>query len=449
MRILVGIGLTVFAFTLRAQEVDALTLKDLVTSAIESNYDIALVSYESELSELKGEDLSILLPQINFSSSYFNYVVDVPQYIFPADEGAVLSGGTTNGYYPVFLGLKHNMTADLSLRQRIFDVRFFGRDVGRTQLSDLANSQLDQKKEQIAADLANAYFQWKWTESNGSILAFNQERLQQLMAIIRRQITNQMATSFDSVRVSRELQGLAIQSQKLDASSQLLARRIRQLSKVGATQQAQLVTPLETPLLTPAETSGGAISPQSQTLSHAMSLNDLQQRANRLSGVPTLDFFGHLYWQSQSPTINVFGDGYWNNLSSLGVQLSVPIYNGEKTNRETQRLKLEASMLELRQQQLDEGEALLLQKAQNDLEFARSSLLLERQWQEQLQTELTLQERRFQEGLIGINELLASRAELMTSEQQVNTYLLNVRQAEIEILQIKGQLVDSILANEE
>jgi outer membrane protein TolC len=114
-----------FVSAQNARDTVSYNLKQLLTIAGENNKDLQLVRLDLQKSNQQiALKKSAFLPKIDAFADYFWYWHNVPSYIFPENEGNILSGGTSDGFYPVSIGLPNNFLAGVSLSQRIFDFSY-------------------------------------------------------------------------------------------------------------------------------------------------------------------------------------------------------------------------------------------------------------------------------------------------------------------------------------
>ncbi len=77
------------------------------------------------------------LPKVDAFADYFWYWGNVPMAIFPENEGNILSGGTSDGYYPVSIGLPNNFLTGVSFSQRLFDFSYLSSGKSKEVFSTL------------------------------------------------------------------------------------------------------------------------------------------------------------------------------------------------------------------------------------------------------------------------------------------------------------------------
>ena len=128
-------------------------------------------------------------------ADYYWYWGNVPMAIFPENEGNILSGGTSDGFYPVSIGLPNNLLAGVSLSQRLFEFSYLSSGKSKEVFSAIESDKLKEKKEQLFYDVAVCYYEISQLAAKEDFIDFNIKRINRMIEILQIQLNNQMTDS--------------------------------------------------------------------------------------------------------------------------------------------------------------------------------------------------------------------------------------------------------------
>ena len=129
------------------------TLKEAIAHALENNYAAINSSRDIEAAKKKKwETTTIGLPQINSNINYQNNLV-IQKSVVPAE----FFGGNPGEFQEVEFGVKHNMTANASLNQLLFDGSYLvGLQSAKTYLKISENAK-EKTNQEIKEIVINSY----------------------------------------------------------------------------------------------------------------------------------------------------------------------------------------------------------------------------------------------------------------------------------------------------
>ena len=176
-------------FNIQAQDTSWYDLKRCISYALENSYlnKSNLIDAEERYSEYRTAK-SKILPSIDFYMDYYKYFNDLPTYIFPSEEGNILSGGTSEGPYPVGLGLPHNLNAGLDINQVIFDRNFILTQDLEKNMEKLDQLQDQFSRETIIYDVTLNYYKLASLNTKKELMLYNLERLSRIEELVDVQI---------------------------------------------------------------------------------------------------------------------------------------------------------------------------------------------------------------------------------------------------------------------
>ncbi|GEM_PF-2454949 len=417
-------------------------LKSSIKKALQNNYLIKNQNIDNQIN-LNNYSLqrTAYNPHIKGFANYYYYPGDLPLYIFPEEEGSILSEGTSNGVYPVPLGLRHNYMVGINFEQTLFDADFFLKNKS-SNLVNATNQLLTQKVEgEVIYSVAKAYFEILRNQKKGESILFNQKRLDVSESIIRKQIQNEMAPQTDLEEISLKKKKLRISYEKLISGIEKQENYLKFLMGIEHNEEIEIVWDFDDFSLGLIDSLELTDHPNNKLIEKNIESNQIRQKVISNEKLPELKAYANLIYQSQGENINPFGDKQnWYSPSTIGLTLSIPIMNGSEKNTRIENLKLEQLKSEAQKAQNDAYLQMMYDNAITDLEISKKNV-------EEKNLNLELQQRlykrkqeMFAKSMITINDLLEAEAALIEAENEQTDakfdYLLN----QIEVLKTTGNL---------
>lgn len=430
-----------------SQDPDTFTLQDCIEYALENSYLQRSRALETRLRMATvNQKKAKFLPHVDSYADYLNYFSDLPTYIFPEQEGSVLSGGTSTGFYPVELGLPHNLNIGLKINQVIYDQDFFLSSKLKNNLTSIndLNSQLT--REEIIFNVSQTFYQAASLKSQMTLIDFNFDRLERIEKMLESQIENGFARESEKNKI-------------LINRSKLTTRRNQ--AQLGLDQMLdylkfQLGMPVDRELNISTEDilfEGSSIPDTSrisqniklQLLESRMEVNQLEEQEIRNDYYPRLNAFAQFRFQAQRDAFNFFsGDESWYLINFFGVRLDIPIIHGGEKRKNLELKEIESSQMELDKLRLVENLKMEYTHAKNallnsiqEVELKKENVRLAKKSYEETSA-------LFEEGLVMLNELLENEAVYRELETEWMTAKYEKKIAELKYLKTTGNLLNYI-----
>lgn len=414
----------------------AFTLEEAITHALENNYQAINASRDVDAAKKrKWETTTIGLPQVNANVNYQNNFV-LQKSVVPAE----FFGGNPGEFQEIEFGTKHNMTANATLSQLIFDGSYLvGLQSAKVylQISENAKEKTDIEIREVVTNaygnvlLANesvkvlesnkkildqTLFETQETFKNGLIEEENVEQLQITLSQINSSLSNAKRRSEIALNMLKLVLGIDIENElTLKDNLDELANKNIDLATLSSEFNVQ------------------------DNIDYKISLNT--QESNRLllkleksKALPNLAAnlnFGYNSFSNEFSFLE--SDQKWFNYSNLGVALNIPIFSSLGRSARTQQAKI---AYEQSKTQLKETEQQLLleyQTARNDYEYSVEQYQVSKD-------NLLLAERierkqgvKFKEGISSSFEYTEAQRQLYATQQ---TYL----QSMIDVINKKTAL---------
>jgi outer membrane protein len=410
-------------------------LKQLIILAQENNKDLQLVRLDLQKSKMQIEiKKSAYLPKVDAFADYYWYWHNVPTYVFPENEGNILSGGASNGLYPVSIGLPNNFFAGVSLSQRLFDFSYLSAGKSKEVFTAIETGKINEKKEQLIYDVAVCYYEISQLAAKQDFINFNIKRIGRMIDILQIQLNNQMTDSLQLLDLQLKNAELELTKNELISGLQSKTNYLKIL--VGLPDSIAIdYGKLDYSSVMEFKPDSANIESSTQLilLKQAQSMNNLSQKQVEAEYLPTLDFRLNFLWNFQSQDLGFFSDhAYGNNMSTLGLKLNIPIYHGSEKKKKIQELEISNHMLDLQKEKLKEGYGLQYTNSVNKLEFKTAQFLQQQKLTQLKKRYFEKADERFEQGILPVKDLLDAQSGLMEAQMKSAEILYDVKLAELE-----------------
>ncbi|MFH0881529.1 MAG: TolC family protein [bacterium] len=376
-------------------------LSSLVEEALSSNPSLLAARESVSQAEIQIEQArSGLLPTAALSASYTR-----PSYIPEANlgSGRMLKFGTDN-----------QINTQLSANYPFFT---WGRTQASVHIAELnaqtARDAEEQARRAVTLAVARSYFgislakeALRWAEENASLLD-NQ------VALVKAQYKGGFASDFDVLRMEVELSG---------AQSEIVNRR-KQVNRLEVALNRLLGRPLTAPVdsdislpesppgdLDTTEVSTAVLQHlELKMLRRSFDLYTEQEKITKtgwLRPMPSA-FFSWVIRNGQFPDVEAFQDSW-----SLGVSLSIPLFDGWLTKRKLEEITISRRSLQAKEQDKNAEIEQSILDSRLDLAEALQQIEIGRKSFEQANASYTIALNRYKNGGIGSLDLIEAQRTL-------------------------------------
>ncbi len=424
-------------FSQESEESRSFSLQEAITFAVDSSYN-AINARKDVLAAMKQkwETTADGLPQISANVDYrYNPVVQVTP--LPAE----LTGGEPGTFVPVQFSPRQNMNASATLNQLIFDGSYIvALRAAKTFLKYSANfeekTQLEVRKAVVEAygnvllmeesigiierNLTNAESNLKETRAiyiNGLAEEEDVEQLEITVLQLQNELRNAKRNYVITQETFNFVLGLPIETKVdfTDDLNQLASNNL--MSKDLLTENPELDDNIDIKIA-----------------ENLVQQRELEWRLEQSKALPTLSAFANYGYTAFGEEFNFLGsDADWFDFSTIGVNLSIPIFSSLKRTARSQRAEIALEQAEVELTQSTQQIKLQANRAQSDFKFATESFITS-------QKNLDLAERIEQKNEIKFKEGIATSFELRQAQQQLYAAQNEYLQAMLNIITAKAQL---------
>ncbi|MBX3256488.1 MAG: TolC family protein [Chitinophagaceae bacterium] len=423
----------------RASAQETLTLQQALHFALEHKAEAQKAKLDVENAQyLIDETRGSALPQISGSGTLtYN-----PMLQKSALPGEII--GKPGETMMVALGQKWQSNAVLSVNQQIFNQAVFTglKAAKNTREFYQINSTLTD--ETLIEKVAGAYYQVFQLQQQLQTIQTNLDNTIKTQKVISGLVDAGLAKKIDLDRTVVAVNNLEAGRQQMVNSLQLSENALK--FAIGMEMDKDIVLPNEN-----FEVNASILmdEPNVENRSEIKLLNkqsellELNRKAKIAAYYPTLSFSGNLGYLGMGPYFPVLNNNKqvnWSGFSGLGLNLSIPIFNGGTT-----RARINQSEIDIKKLKADMEDTKLALALANDnarAQIKNSLLTLDTNKRNIGLAKDVLENTKnnYQNGLSNLTELLDAEKAYADAQNNYTTSLLNYRIAEIQVLKANGNL---------
>lgn len=464
-------GLLLLSVVLQAQTVAtvdttkpkqyAFSVKQAVDYALKNNANVknALedVLYQAQVNR---EITANAYPKINasFGTTYNPNVATqvIPNFISPATYQVLIDEGVRNGsgnaiqmpgdfgFVAAQFGTKFSATAAVSLTQILFDGQVFVGLQARDAAMRFANKKAEVTEEMIRVNIHKIYYQLVVSKTQTELLDANIERLEKLLHDTRIIYENGFAEKLDVDKLNVQLTNLKTEKQKILNSISNGYYGLKVLMGMPVKDELVLTDKLTDDQIKDGILEGGNYKYENRKdFQYALigkELNEYNIRRYKLSQIPTLLLNGQYAKNAQRRQWNFTGKGDWFTISSVSLNLNIPIFNGFYTKSKIQQTKIQLRQTENQIEALKLSIDNEVETARNNFRSAIATMDFQKKNMELAEKVYQQTKKKYEVGTGSQTEINAAQVELKTAQTSYITALYDAVIARIDYLKATGKL---------
>ncbi|MGI0106523.1 TolC family protein [Salinimicrobium sp. WS361] len=427
---------TGFAF---AQDPVDLNLNDAVSYALEHKAEAEKARLDIKSADAKiAEVRASALPNLSASANT-TYNPLLQENVLPGD---VL--GKPGEDLVVAFGKEWTSNATAQLTQTLFNQQVFTGLKAAKSTKEFYQLNAQLTNDEIIERVANAYYQVYQAQQMLENLQSNLELTEQTVEIVQGLFENGLAKKIDYDRTKVALNNLIANRQQVLNSVALSENALKFMIGMPIGQEIRLPERTFDPVILPEINPQMVERTEVQLLNKQLELLNWQKKASIAEYYPSLALVANYGWLGQGDVIPV-GNGedkgvYWSDISAVGVNLSIPIFNGgatkarvkqnqfeiEKAREDLEDTKLAMELAHANAVAQLENNLLTIQTQEENVELAREVF-------EDTQNNYGL-------GLASLNDMLDAERDLAEAKNNLTNARLDYKLAEVQLLRSQGQL---------
>ncbi|MEC5394971.1 TolC family protein [Bergeyella sp. RCAD1439] len=421
------------------QESRVLTLSEAISYALEHKADaekarLNIQKGDAQIAEVKAN----AYPKLTFNSSTA-YNPLLQQTVLPGEMF-----GLPGQKVKVAFGQKWTSMNQVQLTQMLFSQAVFtGLKAARsTKEFYLINEQLTQ--EQIIEKVANAYYQVYQAEQMLANAQSNLTITDQTIKIIGGLYEAGLAKKIDYDRTVVAKNNVESGVQQYRNAVLLSENALKFIIGMPMEQEIELPRESFDPMVLLEETASPGERTELKVLHKQLELLEWQKKASEAEYYPTVALAANYGWLGQGkrfPFTNGTDNGvFWSDMASIGLSISVPIFNGFSTRSKIENNKIEISKAQADLRDTELALDMAYKNATTQLENNRVTIGMQERNVKLAEEVLANTRSNYQYGLATLNDILDAERDLTESKNNLTTAKLNYKLAEIELLKSQGKL---------
>jgi outer membrane protein TolC len=448
-------------FTVEAQERHELSIQQAVEYARKNSVPVKNALIGIQLQKQQNREITAAaFPQINGNmGANYNPNVTVqqfPNFIAAATYGVLESEGVKNGsggnivspsdfgLIAAAFGTKFNANYGVSLDQLLFDGQVFVGLMARKTSIDYATKNVEVTEENIKANIYKIYYQLSAGKEQLRILDANIALLTRLRDDNQKMFENGFAEKLDVNRASVQLANVETQRTKALNTVQNGYLGLKLLMGMPIKDSVILTDSVTYENIKDGVLENTAYNyvdrKEYQLADLGKKLREFDISRYKLTKAPTVSLSSNYSRISQSNKFNFFGGANWFPSSSIGLKISIPIFDGfaRSARIEQARLRLEQTQNDIENLKLTIDKD--VNQGLNDYRTALQTLDNQKRNIDLAQLVYNQAKLKYEQGLGSTLEITSAQNDLQVAQSNYILSLYDAINAKVDFLKATGKL---------
>lgn len=434
------IGLCLANLNVFAQESEVLDL-DMETAlriAHDNNPTIKIAELEIQRVDYsRKETIGSLLPNLNAGGQYTDNVMK--QVMFMPESFAALMGGQKY----MEIGYKNSYVGSISTQLPIINFSLWQMIKNKQNDIDMIIEQSRSSKIEMTKQVKDAYYAVLLSKSALDVLNQSHENAMETLKSIENSYIQGVVSEYDFIRAQVNVNNLNPALINAKNGLELARMNLIMILSIPADQEIRITQELESfndkvNLLKDID-NNEALAQNSDLKILDYNIIGLRNQLKLINTqyYPTLTAMGSYMYQTQAEDFK-FNNYTWIGSASVGLQLSVPIFNGFTKLYQAKQVKLAIKGLEIQRGYAEEGINLQVKSALNTMKAAREQLIVNKDAINQANRGYDIAKVRYQVGSGTILELNDSELSLTQSKLNYQQSLYDFLSAQANLEKVMG-----------
>jgi outer membrane protein len=380
----------------------------------------------------------------------------LPNFIGPAtyqvlvDEGVKDGSGnpivmpSDFGFIAAQFGTKFSATAGISLSQILFDGQVFVGLQARDATLRFQRKNVEVTEENIKANIYKIYYQLVASRTQMSLLDANIELIVKLLSDTRAIYENGFAEKLDVDKVSVQLANLQTERNKVLTAISNGYYGLKMLMGMPVHDELVLTDTLNEQQIREGilENSVYAYEDRKeyQYAQIGKELNEFNIKRYKLSQIPTVSLNGNYAKNAQRDKWNFFGKGDWFTISTVNLNIAIPIFNGFYTKSKIEQARIDLQKTENRIDALRLSIDNEVASARNNFTTAIATLEFQHKNMDLAQSVYLQTKKKYEVGTGSQLEINTAQRDLQLAQSNYITALYDALSARVDFLKATGKL---------
>ncbi|MGV3629739.1 MAG: TolC family protein [Bacteroidota bacterium] len=413
-----------------------LTLQQCIQLGLSNNSGLLKSKLEIDrAAAMKSETRSNYLPQVNGSVQLIDNL-KLQTSILP---GEII--GQPGTQVAVQFGTTYNVVAGIDAKQVLFDQSLIYAMKITEQSTKISEISAKKTEEQLIYDIASAYYAAQVSFTQKKLIESNLSQVDTLLRLTQIQFDNDFAKQLDLDRLTVNKTNLQTElaTSKTNYEQQLMLLKYY--------MGVPLETAIELPEVTENETAVAIIDPEALNNTDILlmqaqrDLYGYNLRQIKAGYLPSLSMSFHSALQVQQNDLRIFNqNANWFPNSYIGVNLSVPIFDGLAKNSRVQQTNIQIRQSELDEKYLTESLKMQRANARNTLNANKAALESQLRNIELAKRVYETTETQFVGGIASMSDLVNAETSLRDAQTNYLRALVQVKLSELDLIKSTGNI---------
>jgi outer membrane protein TolC len=418
----------------------AFSIQQVVAYAQLHNVQVKNALLDLQIQQQTNRDITAAaLPSVTGSINTTDYL-KIPTSLLPGQ----VFGQPAGTYIPVQFGTKYNSTANIQLQQVLFDGQVFIGLQARSTSIDWRKKYAEVTEETIKTNIHKIYYQLVVSKTQLDLLDANISRLGKLEHDTRELYKNGFAEKLDLDKIAVQLANL--QTEKLKATNNIEIGYLGLKTLMGMPVKDTLILSDKLNEDQIREDFSNDTSYQYtdrkdfQYLQLTKKLNEFNIKRYKLSYYPVASLTGSYSKNAQRNEFSFFEKGDWFTTSYIGLNITVPIFDGFAKDSRIKKSKFELAQTEnqISNLQLSIDNEVLQSKI--NFRSAVSTMNYQKKNMDLAETVYNQTKKKYEIGTGSNIEITSAQTDLITSQTNYINALYAAIIAKVDYLKAIGKL---------
>lgn len=412
------------------------SLKQAIEHAIQNNYTAINANRDIEVAKKKKwETTTIGLPQLNANVNYQNNI-EIQKSVVPAE----FFGGNPGEFTEVAFGTRHNMVANATLSQLIFDGSYLvGLQSAKVylQISQNAKEKTDLEIREI---VINAYGNVLLARESVKVLENNKKTLEKVVFDTNETYKNGLTEEENVEQLQITLSQVKSSLSNANKRAEIALNMLKLVLGIELNETVNLTDNLDTLAIQNIDlvTLNSEFSVQNN-IDYKIGLNSeessrLLLKLEKSKALPSLSANFNFGYNAFSNTFSFLErDQRWLNFTNVGVGLNVPIFSSLGRTARTQQAKIAYEQAKTKLKETEQKLLLEFQSAKTDYEYSVEQFTVSKENLRLAERIESKQQVKFKEGISTSFEFTEAQRQLYSAQQ-------NYLQAMVDVINKKATL---------
>lgn len=426
-----------------AQQESQTTLNlDLTTAlkiAHDNNPTIKIAELEIQrVDYAKKEALGNLLPSLSASGQYTNSIMK--SVMFMPESFSAMMGGQKY----MEIGYKNSYTGTVSAALPLVNFSLWEQIKSKQNEIDLILEQARASKIDMTKQVKDAYFAVLLAKNSLKVLERSINNAKETLKTTQTSFEQGVVSEYDLIRAKVQVNNLNPTYISAKNGLELAILQLKMILSLPQDQEIVFVENLEDfsdrIISVSAAESERAANNNSDIRQLDLNIVSLKHSLRMINSqhLPSLSAFGQYSYQTQADDFK-FADYNWVGSAAVGLQLSIPIFNGRTVVNKAKQLKISLQELELQKEYASDGIELQIQSAINSMKAAQEQLLVNKDAINQAERGYEIAKVRYQTGTGTILELNDSELSMTQANLNYQQSLYDFLTAQTNLEKVLGR----------